>query len=81
MGSFGQHVVGRAPRQTCGGRRLQDAATAGEVSAAMLEDPASQVRLELVDDELGQAASVLGSPNEQHYICPGLKLRVARWIR
>jgi hypothetical protein len=37
------------------------AATAGEVSAAVLEDPASQLRLELVDEELGQAASVLGS--------------------
>jgi hypothetical protein len=40
------------------------AATAGEVSAAVLEDPASQVRRELVDKELGQVASVLGS-NEQ----------------
>jgi hypothetical protein len=37
------------------------AATAREVSEAVLENAATQVRLELVDDELRQAAGLLGS--------------------
>src|SRR5690606_22585936 len=37
------------------------AATAREVSEAVLENAATQVRLVLVDDELGQSAGLLGS--------------------
>jgi hypothetical protein len=36
------------------------ASPAREVSEAVLEDAAMQVRLELVDDEVGQAAGLLG---------------------
>lgn len=36
------------------------AAAAREVSDAVLENPATQVRLELLDDELGQSAGLLG---------------------
>jgi hypothetical protein len=63
---------GEPRRPTCAGRGTTDGASAiagegqwpqrraREMSEAVLEDGAAQVRLELVDDELGQAAGLLG---------------------